>query len=90
MNTKTWHVDVFISERDDGRTHAEAVLLSEGTTTNLSGSGSARRNPRDTEIPEIGDELATARALSDLAHKLLEATAEDIEAVTHERAQLTS
>ena len=26
MNTKTWHVDVFISEKD-GRTHAEAVLL---------------------------------------------------------------
>ena len=89
MTTKTWRVDIFISEKE-GRTHAEAALLSEGVTANLVGEGNARRNPRDREVPEIGDELATARALSDLAHKLLEATAEDIEAITHEQAQLTS
>jgi hypothetical protein len=39
-------------------------------------------------VPEIGDAFATARALFELAHQLLEATAADIEAVTHERAQL--
>ncbi|GAA2806382.1 hypothetical protein GCM10010522_25130 [Kribbella solani] len=43
----------------------------------------AHRSPEDTEIPEVGDELAVARALSDLAHKLLHAAASDIEAVTH-------
>lgn len=90
MQTKTWRVDISIIEKEEGRTHAEAALLSDGTTTNLVGLGNARRNPHDREVPEIGDELATARALSDLAHKLLEATAEDIEAITHERAQLTS
>lgn len=36
----------------------------------------------------IGDELAVARALADLAHQLLEATAADIEAITHEPAHL--
>ena len=83
MHTKTWRVDALISEKD-GRTHCEAALVTEGSATALSGSGSARRNPRDTDIPEIGDELATARALADLAHKLLETAAKDIEAVTHE------
>jgi hypothetical protein len=45
-------------------------------------------NPTDRDIPEIGDELAVARALSDLAHKLLEVTAEDIEQITATPAQL--
>jgi hypothetical protein len=40
-------------------------------------------------VPEIGDELATSRALSDLAHKLLEATVADIEAMTHHPANLS-
>lgn len=35
------------------------------------------------EVPEIGDELAAARALADLAHYLLDATAADIEQLTH-------
>ena len=34
-------------------------------------------------MPEIGDELAVARALSDLAHLLIDATVNDIEAMTH-------
>jgi len=43
----------------------------------------ARCSPSDQNVPEIGDELATARALSELAHKLLDTAAKDIEAVTH-------
>ena len=39
-------------------------------------------------MPEIGDELATARALSDLAHHLLDAAAEDIGSVTQEHVRL--
>ncbi|HEX5205022.1 MAG TPA: dsRBD fold-containing protein, partial [Actinoplanes sp.] len=50
----------------------------------------ARRRPTDTEVPEIGDELATARALADLAYKLLDVTVGDIEQFTHEPARLTS
>ena len=54
------------------------------------GVGLARRNPRDSEVPEIGDELAAARALADLAHQLIEATVADLEAATRERIHLTS
>ena len=43
----------------------------------------SRRNPHDESEPRIGDEPATARALSDLAHQLLAAAASDIEAKTH-------
>ena len=85
--TKTWHVDLFIGERD-GLTHAEARSRPDETVT-LTGTGTARLNPADRDVPEIGDELAVARALSDLAHRLLHAAAEDIESLTHERVHIS-
>jgi len=86
--TKTWHVDIYIGEHE-GQTHAEARLRPDEETT-LTATGTARLNPTDRDVPEIGDELATARALSDLANRLLHAAAEDIESITHERAHLHS
>ncbi len=83
---KNWHVDVYIGEHE-GETHAEARLRPEENVT-LTGKGNARLNPIDRDVPEIGDELAVARALSDLAHKLLHAAADDIEGMTHERVRL--
>ena len=50
----------------------------------LTGIGIARLNPADRNVAEIGDELAVARALSNLADQLFAATAADIHAVTHE------
>ncbi|WP_032368833.1 dsRBD fold-containing protein [Rhodococcoides fascians] len=44
----------------------------------------SRKSPEDPMVPEIGDELAVARALSDLAHQLLECSAQDLEQVVHE------
>jgi hypothetical protein len=86
--TKTWHIDIYIGEHE-GQTHAEARLRPDGEAS-LSGTGTARLNPTDRDVPEIGDELATARALSDLAHRLLHAAAADIESATHEKARLHS
>lgn len=83
---KNWSVDLLIGEQD-GQTHAVARLHT-GDRTRLSATGVARLNPVDRDVPEIGDELAAARALSELAHQLLHAAAEDIEAITHERAVL--
>ncbi|GAA2104847.1 DUF1876 domain-containing protein [Microlunatus panaciterrae] len=83
---KTWAVDIYIGERD-GRTHAETRLRPKDVVT-LTGEGSARLNPSDRDVPEIGDEIAVARALSDLAHRLLNVAAEDIEALTHKEAHL--
>jgi hypothetical protein len=85
--TKNWKVDIFIGERDQ-TTHAEARLMPVNEVT-LTGSGMARLNATDHDVPEIGDELAVARALSDLAHRLLNAVAEDIEGLTHEHVHLT-
>lgn len=86
--TKTWRIDIFIGERDE-QTHAEARLLPAEEVT-LTGRGVARLNPVDKDVPEIGDELAVARALSDLAHQLLMAAVDDIEQVTHAPAHLPS
>jgi hypothetical protein len=52
------------------------------------GSGIARRNPDDQEVTQIGEEIAAARALSDLAQQLLSYAAGQIEEITHKRAHL--
>lgn len=86
ISLKHWNVEIFIDEQEDeGKTHAEARLHTDDAT-HLVGRGSARLNPRDRGVPEIGAELAAARALSDLAHGLLDATTLDIEQFTQERA----
>jgi hypothetical protein len=87
MMTKTWNVAIYIAE-SDGRTHAEARLIPSSEVT-LTGAGEASLNPVEQDVPEIGDELAVARALRDLAHKLLDAAADDLEGVTHEHVHLT-
>lgn len=84
--TERWSVDIFIAEKE-GRTYAEARLHTRDQT-HLIGKGSARLNPSDRDVPEIGEELAVSRALSQLAHLLLDAAADDIEGITHEPATL--
>jgi hypothetical protein len=82
---KRWNVAIDIDEHD-GRTRAVARLST--ATTDLTGIGLARLSPEDRDVPQIGDELAVARALSELSHHLLDATAADIERVTHQPAHL--
>jgi len=81
----SWPVEISLRE-EDRETRAEARLTKEGI--GLVGHGLARRNPDDREVTQIGEEIAAARALSDLAHRLLGLAAEQIEDVTHERARL--
>lgn len=85
--TRRWTVEIFIDEHDDGTTHAEARLHT-SDKTHLTADGAALPSPTDAGVPEIGDELAAARALSELAHNLLLAAAEDIEQIKHQRADL--
>lgn len=61
-------------DEDADHTEAHASLMIRGVT--FTGFGRARRNPSDTNRPIVGEELAATRALSDLAHKLLDAAAE--------------
>ena len=81
MTSKTWNVQITLDEEDDD-TRADAAL-SIDTGMQMRGHGVSRRNPRDESEPKIGDELAAARALADLAHQLLATAANDIEAKTH-------
>ena len=81
-----WSVMLSVSARD-GSTEAEARLPMSGGT-DLTGHGTARRNPADQNVTKIGEELAVARALSDLAHLLMREATADVETVTHGRAHL--
>jgi len=76
MQAKQWTVQIHITE-DDSNTSAKAVL-STRDHTQLNGVGYARRNPHDRPVPEIGDELAVARALADLAAKLSSVASADV------------
>jgi uncharacterized protein YgfB (UPF0149 family) len=76
MTINAWNVNVAFTE-DDNRTRADAVL--ETANQRLHGFGQAKRMSGDPSVPVIGEDLAAARALSDLAHQLLHAAAERIE-----------
>ena len=67
--SKSWTVPIEIAETVD-ETQAVAKLVIDARS--FTGEGVARRNPVDASIPRIGEELAVARALSDLAHKLMD------------------
>jgi Rv2632c-like len=82
---KTWTVEVSIDEHE-GHTRAKARFR--WRDQDSVGVGLAKLHPADRNVTDIGDELAVARALSDLARRLLTVTAHDIEAVTHEHSDI--
>ncbi len=53
--------------------HCQATATMATSIGMLQGVGSSRRNPVDPVVPMIGEELAIARALADLASKLEDA-----------------
>jgi hypothetical protein len=78
-HVKNWRVDLYLFEQD-AATMAHAVLHTDAPTA-LDSRGEAHRNPGDADVPEIGDEVAAARALRRLADRLLGVASGDIEAV---------
>lgn len=74
--SKVWTIEVDLSE-DIDETRAVARLNLEGRQ--VAGFGRARRNPTDPSLPRVGEELATGRALNELAQKLMEEAADIIE-----------
>ena len=81
-----WSVELSI-DKDDDETHAEARLVMTDRDQ-LSGHGKARHNPADPDVTAIGEEIAVARALAELAHILLNTAAAELEEVTHQRVRL--
>ncbi len=78
-HVRSWQVRVDLFE-SGGETTAHAVLSTEAPTQ-LDARGTAHRRSSDPDVPEIGDEIAAARALRRLADLLLGTAAEDISAV---------
>lgn len=76
MIEKRWNIDITVDEQD-GNTRAIARLHTP-ESDRLVGTGLARLNPTDHDVPEIGDELAVARALADLSDSLLRDATLDI------------
>ena len=77
-----WHIDMDIREDGDTDTRT-AAFLRLPDDTELHAEGRARRHPHDPLQTRVGEELAAARALNDLARQLLAKAADDIERETH-------
>lgn len=73
----TWTVELSFAE-DQDYTQAVAILRAPDGRE-LRGLGQSRRNPDDKPVAQIGEEVAGARALSSLAHELLDYAATEIE-----------
>ena len=86
ISTKQWSITVDIDEQDD--TTLAHVSIRSPAGHDVTGVGQAQRNPLDPSVPEIGDELAVARALRNLAERLMHTTENDIKGVTGEPAHL--
>lgn len=87
LDTKRWAVDVVIDEdAQTRRTSARATLHTD--RADIAGKGEAKRDPHDAEQPTIGDQIAVARALLDLADTLLKSAEAEITALTHQPAHV--
>ncbi|SPM27742.1 DUF1876 domain-containing protein [Mycobacterium terramassiliense] len=80
-DAKNCQIDVLIEEHEE-RTRAKARLSWAGR--DFVGVGLARLDPADVPVARIGDELAIARALSDLSNQLMAVTSNDIQISTHQ------
>ncbi|MGW0805447.1 dsRBD fold-containing protein [Nonomuraea sp. NPDC002799] len=80
MEAKEWNVRIHLAE--DGDDTSARATLTTGDGTQVTGTGRARRNPADPAKADIGDELAAARALADLADKLAVIARRDISGST--------
>ncbi|MFJ7326646.1 DUF1876 domain-containing protein [Streptomyces cyaneofuscatus] len=72
-----WHIDLEFEE-DAHRTRAAALVrLSDGTEVRA--HGYASRHPSDEDQQRVGEEIAGARALNELAMKLLTKAHDEID-----------
>jgi hypothetical protein len=76
VDRSSLRVDIALTEDAD---HCEAVARIRVRDRDFSGWGRARRNPTDPHMPLVGEELAVARALSEVSHQLVAAAADSLE-----------
>ncbi|MEK0099742.1 dsRBD fold-containing protein [Streptomyces sp. A475] len=77
-HTAEWKIHLYVVEED--RTTKARLELDTGTAR-LTGHGHARRNPEDSDVPEIGDDLAVSRAMENMAGQLKATAYSDMRAV---------
>ena len=81
------NVTIELHLREDSSTcHARATM--ESSIGEIVGQGQARRHPGDPVVPMIGEELAVARALVDLAQRLEAMAWEEIATGEHRQPHL--
>ncbi|MFN8168628.1 MAG: dsRBD fold-containing protein [Candidatus Nanopelagicales bacterium] len=77
---RLWRMDIEVVE--DGPDTTARVVLHEGpVSTVVTGGGHATRSPQDENVPEIGDELAVARALDQVSSTLKQAAGRSLAAM---------
>jgi len=86
-HVRTWRVDIDLFETGDD-TAAHAVLVAEAPR-HLDARGEAHRRKAEAPVPEIGDEVAVARALRRLSDRLLEAASADLSAIEGHHVSVT-
>ncbi|MEU1299775.1 DUF1876 domain-containing protein [Streptomyces shenzhenensis] len=80
----TWRIELDIEQTDDESKATASIRLPD--STRLSSHGKSRRHPDDPVRTQVGEELATARALNGLAQRILRKAAHEIEQSTHQPA----
>lgn len=75
-----WHVEMEFREEGDRTRAAGMVRLSDGTE--IRAHGTANRHPSDPDQLRVGEEIAGARALMDLASQLLQKAHNEIDEVS--------
>lgn len=74
--TRKVELDLLVEEDTE---HTEAEVTLHLRDREFVSRGTARRNPADPNVPVIGEELAVARALNELSHRLVEEATRAIE-----------
>jgi hypothetical protein len=78
--------ELWLAEDED---HTEARVTIQLREVEMTGFGLARRNPRDPNMPTVGEELAMSRALQDLADQLRQVAGLQIERREGRRVDLS-
>lgn len=80
---KRWNVNISIDEQPEHRSTVARAHLRCDDGHHYTGLGAATRFPRDPELPGVGDDLAVARALGELARQLTSSAYADIDDADH-------
>ncbi|WP_165985870.1 DUF1876 domain-containing protein [Streptomyces sp. YIM 98790] len=81
-----WHIEMEFNEIGSETRAAALLRLPDGRE--LRAHGHADRHPDDPDQPRVGEEIAAARLLNDLAQQLLHKAESEIEEVTHTPAHV--